>query len=157
MPAFYGTQVNHGVVVPLNAQSRGSHLEYVISKSDSNVLIVRDSLFERIEELESIGAVKLIVVVGSTPRVESMHEARVVGWADWLKDSETTEFGELPGWTDSAVIQFTSGTTGRAKGVLFSHHYLYMASAVVADSLERTPEDICLHQCPCSMLEHCIL
>jgi len=142
MPAFYGAQVNHGVVVPLNAQSRGSHLEYVILKSDSVVLIVRDSLFERIEELESIGAVKLIVVVGSAPRVESLHEARVVGWADWLKDSKNTEFGELPSWTDSAVIQFTSGTTGRSKGVLFSHHYLYMSSAVVADSLERTPQDI---------------
>jgi crotonobetaine/carnitine-CoA ligase len=146
MPCFYGAQVNRGVAVPLNAESRGKHLEYLLDKGDAIVLVVRDELFPRLHDVESLGRVKVVVVTGTAPTESTVHGVPVVSFDSWLDgctaDDTADGTAELPAWTDSAVIQFTSGTTGRAKGVLFSHHYLYMAAAVVADSLRRRADDV---------------
>jgi len=146
MPCFYGAQVNRGVAVPLNAESRGKHLEYLLDKGDASVLVVRDELFPRLHDVDSLGRVKVVVVTGASPSESTVHGVPVVSFDRWLDGcvvgDEAEEIDELPAWTDSAVIQFTSGTTGRAKGVLFSHHYLYMAAAVVADSLRRRADDV---------------
>lgn len=142
MPCFYGAQVNHGVAVPLNAESRGKHLEYLLDKGDASVLVVRDDLFPRLADVDSLGRVKVVVVAGAVPAESSVHGVPVVGFERWLDGCVPEGGDDLPAWTDSAVIQFTSGTTGRAKGVLFSHHYLYMAAAVVADSLRRSANDV---------------
>jgi len=152
MPAFYGAQANHGVAVPLNAESRGKHLEFLLQKGDAKILIIRDELFPRLDDLESLGDVRLIVVTGVPPSLREVRGIRVVEWSSWLQDVSAAEFDDtdesLPRWDGPAVIQFTSGTTGRAKGVLFSHHYLYMASAVVADSLKRQPDDVLFSPLP---------
>jgi crotonobetaine/carnitine-CoA ligase len=132
--------------VPLNAESRGKHLEYLLDKGDASVLVVRDELFPRLHDVESLGRVKVVVVTGTAPTESTVHGVPVVSFDSWLDgctvDNTVDGTAELPAWTDSAVIQFTSGTTGRAKGVLFSHHYLYMAAAVVADSLRRRADDV---------------
>jgi crotonobetaine/carnitine-CoA ligase len=142
MPCFYGAQVNRGVAVPLNAESRGKHLEYLLDKGDASVLVVRDELFVRLADVESLGKVKVVVVTGKAPDESSVLGVPVVSFDRWIEGCGAEEPDGLPAWTDAAVIQFTSGTTGRAKGVLFSHHYLYMAAAVVADSLRRRADDV---------------
>jgi crotonobetaine/carnitine-CoA ligase len=142
LPALYGAHAANGVAVPLNAEGRGPLLEYVVAKSDATVLVVRDDLLERFETLTSLGRVETVVVTGGRPARTELHGARVVGWGEWLDGVPADPPARLPRWDEVAVIQFTSGTTGRAKGVVFPHHYLYMASAVVADSLARTEDDV---------------
>ena len=141
-PAFYGAHAAGGVTVPLNAELRGTHLDYVITASRSKLLIIRDELFDRLDALSSLAMIEKVVVCGALPAAEAVHGVPVVGWDDWLEGTSDTPAGDLPSWSDIAVIQFTSGTTGRAKGVVFPHHYLYMAAAVVADSLDRQPDDV---------------
>ena len=141
-PAFYGAHAANGVTVPLNAELRGMHLSSAIVASDASILVVRDELFERLLDIDSLGAVHTVVVCGGVPETTGRHGVSVVGWEDWLAGTSEDPPGPLPSWTDNAVIQFTSGTTGRAKGVVFPHHYLYMSSAVVADSLDRSPGDV---------------
>jgi crotonobetaine/carnitine-CoA ligase len=143
MPAFYGAHAANGVVVPLNAELRGSHLAHAIDASHAAIVVVRDELLPRLDALDDLGEVRVVVVVGDDDRHGTMiGEVPVVGWASWLDGTSDEPPLGLPAWTDTAVIQFTSGTTGRAKGVVFPHHYLYMASAVVADSLDRRPDDV---------------
>ena len=42
----------------------------------------------------------------------------------------------------SALIQFTSGTTGNSKGVVYPHHFLYLYSAAVSDAQGHTTDDV---------------
>jgi crotonobetaine/carnitine-CoA ligase len=142
MPCFYGAQVNRGVAVSLNAESRGKHLEYLLDKCDARVLVVRGELFPRLYDIESLSRVEVVVVTGRAPTESTVHDVPVIAFERWLDGCDPECGDDLPPWRDSAVIQFTSGTTGRAKGVLFSHHYLYMAAAVVADSLRRRSDDV---------------
>jgi crotonobetaine/carnitine-CoA ligase len=47
-----------------------------------------------------------------------------------------------------ALFQFTSGTTGRSKGAVYPHHFLYLYSAMVSDSLGRTADDVLMTPLP---------
>jgi crotonobetaine/carnitine-CoA ligase len=141
-PAFYGAMTAGGVAVPLNADSRGVLLQRVIEKSDIEVLIARADLVEVLERLDSLGAVRLVVVAGEGERPGSLHGVRVVSWEQWLEDRSEDPVGELPDSSQPALIQFTSGTTGNAKGVVYPHHFLYLYSAIVSDGQGHTEDDV---------------
>ncbi|HET6507004.1 MAG TPA: AMP-binding protein [Baekduia sp.] len=141
-PAFYGAMAAGGVTVPLNADSRGVLLQRVIEKSDIEVLVARADLLDVLERLDSLGAVRLVVVAGDGPRPSSLHGVRVVSWDEWLEGRSEDPVGELPDSSRPALIQFTSGTTGNAKGVVYPHHFLYLYSAIVSDGQGHTEDDV---------------
>jgi fatty-acyl-CoA synthase len=137
-PAFYGAMAARGVAVPLNADARGVLLERVITKAELRVIVARADLLDRLEALDSLGAVELVVVAGATaPLPERLHAAHVVSWEDWLDNQPTTAPAELPDSSDVALIQFTSGTTGRSKGVVYSHRAVVLSAInwTMADSV----------------------
>jgi carnitine-CoA ligase len=149
MPSFLGPMAAGGVTVPLNADARGPLLEYVIAKSDARLLIARDDLIERLAELGSLGGVELVVRVGgSAPAPERVGTVPVVDFEAWTGGRPEEAPGPLPGHDEVALIQFTSGTTGRSKGAVYPHHFLYLYSAMVSDSLERTPDDVLMTPLP---------
>jgi crotonobetaine/carnitine-CoA ligase len=142
-PAFYGAMTAGGVAVPLNGDARGVLLERVIVKSEIRVLVARADVLEQLATLDSLGAVELLVVAGATELPARLHGARVVAIEEWLRGrSEEPPSDTLPDSSQVALIQFTSGTTGNAKGVVYPHHFLYLYSAIVSDGQGHTPEDI---------------
>jgi crotonobetaine/carnitine-CoA ligase len=140
--AFFGGIVRGGVSVPLNPDARGPLLYAVLEDSDAEVLVVRADLLAVLEELEGLAGVRLVVVVGEGALPETLHGADVVGWDGWLRGRQETHVWPLPTYDQPAMIQFTSGTTARAKGSLYSHHFLYLYSAMVSDSQHRREDDI---------------
>lgn len=156
MPAFLGTMAAKGVTVPLNADARGPLLEYVIRKCNARVLIVRADLMVRLAELEGLGAVELVVSVGPCSDAQnddsaeqgSLHGVPVVRWEEWLMDLPTSAPFDDHESADVALIQFTSGTTGPSKGVVYPHHFLYLYSAMIADRMKHGPEDVLFSSMP---------
>jgi crotonobetaine/carnitine-CoA ligase len=142
MPAFLGAMAACGAAVPLNAEARGPLLEYVIAKSDASVIVVRDDLVERLSELDSLGSVRLVVICGDGPAPNAIHGIAAVRWRDWLAGRPSFAPRPLPAGWDVALIMFTSGTTGHAKGVVCPHQFLFLYSSLECDSIEHDAEDV---------------
>jgi carnitine-CoA ligase len=142
-PVFYGTLAAGGVAVPFNADARGLLLERVIAKSDVRVLVARADLLQYLEAMDALGAVELVLVAGPAEELPAtLHSARVVPLADWLEGRGADRPADFPDSSDVALIQFTSGTTGSAKGVVYPHHFLFLYSANITDAQRHTPDDV---------------
>jgi len=144
MPSFYGAMAAGGVAVPLNADARGPLLEDVIVRSGVRLIVVREDLVEVLAKLGSLGEVSTVVVVGDPDAAEGgvLEDVEVVGFDNWIDGRDTSAPRPLPSFHDTAVLQFTSGTTGRQKGAVYPHHFLYLYSASVCESMGRREDDV---------------
>ena len=117
------------VMVPVNFSYTSSELAYVVSDSDSEFLIVDESLtavFDGISEEVRRVADENVVVVGAAAAPRHSYRA--------LVDAGSAPF-EAPNavaQTDLLSIQYTSGTTGLPKGCMQSHRFWLIASLVAS-------------------------
>jgi crotonobetaine/carnitine-CoA ligase len=142
LPAFYGAMVRGGVAVPLNADSRGPLLQAVIERSEIRVLVARADLLDRLAELDGLGGVELIVATGDERLPRTVLGVPVIGWSDWLAGKPESHDWPFPTYSQTCLLQYTSGTTANQKGAIYPHHFLYLFAAMIAESLERDADQI---------------
>jgi crotonobetaine/carnitine-CoA ligase len=142
MPAFYGAQVRGGVTVPLNADSRGPLLHSVIEHSEVETIIARSDLIDRLASVRDLGRVRLVVAVGDELAGNTVNSVPVVRWDDWLAGVAGNHVWPFPAHDARCLIQYTSGTTARPKGAVYTHHFLYLFASLCTDSQERTENDV---------------
>lgn len=115
------------VIVPILPDFREDDLHEIINHSDSKMLFAGDSILEKInrEKLPAIVSVMLIedfsIKWSATPDLQEK-------WNRAMSEEVTLDpeiFGfEIPENDKLAVISYTSGTTGNAKGVMLHHNSL---------------------------------
>ena len=109
--AMFATATLGGVFVPLNTRLAAPELGYVLEHSGSRLLLAEDALAAATEQAP-IAALGLDTVV--------FTRSAGAGLAD-LMSGDDTEIDEEVGLADLFMIQYTSGTTGRPKGVMLTH------------------------------------
>ena len=143
MPTFFGAMQNGGVAVPLNAQAKGPLLHYVIDWSDVTLIVARADLLDRLESLADLGKCEVVVVVGDGEVPAAISGVPTVSWDNWLAGVDGTPRDGFPDYRDPCLIQFTSGTTGRQKGAVYPHQFLYLYPVMYSDSIGITEDDVC--------------
>jgi len=146
------------VVVPLYINDRAENVAYVLQNAGVKILLVEGQ--EALDMLEPIapqlqGLIRLVTVQACE---ENIIYPRKICLQEWEQEETNTGGGNLqlaePRSEDLATIVYTSGTTGRPKGVMLSHHNILSNAHSALSSFPIYREDLLLSFLPLShMLE----
>ena len=146
---YYGILEAGGVVVPLNVLNKGREVAYYLDDSDAKVYFC----FQGTPELpmgeegyagvqHASGSPEFIVVTADPAAPSPIEGTRTLGEA--LRDRSPVFEAVLGDETDTAVILYTSGTTGQPKGAELSHSNLVLNATVNPDfgQVEADPSEL---------------
>ena len=132
------------VIVPVNFRLVGREIEYIVNHSDSKALIAHDEFAPEVDairrRLKKVRGDRY-VVVGDGRKGYREYEKLISG-------SHDTEPGKTVGPEDPWVLLYTSGTTGRPKGVVRSHGSHVAFYLINAVDFGFDEHDVCLNIMP---------
>lgn len=142
---FYGVLQLGAVIVPLNTRLQPEEYVYIINNSGAKALFVDQELFDFISPIrEQLETITTIVVHG-----KSQDEDGLVAYDQWLANfnSDAIDRPEIDE-QDLATLLYTSGTTGKPKGVMLTHRNNYLHALNSMHYLKVTDRDVLLHILP---------
>lgn len=136
----FGTMKAGMVVVPLNPRLSPGEYEYIIDDSKSTAIIFDAEYIRDVSRLlENRCSIQNYLCVGSSPE-------RMLGFEETLMNHSAEEPEvTIEEEEDLGLLKYTSGTTGKAKGVMLTHKNLRaVATNLLADRLDLTEKDCLL-------------
>ncbi|WP_070119856.1 long-chain-fatty-acid--CoA ligase [Bacillus marinisedimentorum] len=144
LEGFYGVFQTGGIMVPLNIRLTPEDYLYILNHSESKLLFVDEELYHLIKpiikDLETVE--KIIVHNGKKDGPETAYD-------DWLSQYPETSFKRADlDENDVCSLLYTSGTTGKPKGVMLTHRNNYLHALSVQHHLRVSDSDVYLHVLP---------
>lgn len=144
------------VVVPLYVEDRADNMAYVLEDAAVKVLLVQDAMrWNPLAEALSKDARLQTVLILAGGTAEQAPGVRIKPVAEWLPRGDSGDFASSECDADElATIVYTSGTTGRPKGVMLSHANILHNTRASSKAVTVFPTDHFLSFLPLShMLE----
>jgi fatty-acyl-CoA synthase len=118
LEAHFGVPAAGGILVAINTRLSSPEIGYILKHSGARILFVDAELRPLIESLDTTGV--QITRIDDTGRPDDPYEQFLAGGSpapveSWLEDEE-----------EPISMNYTSGTTGRPKGVLYTHRGAYL-------------------------------
>ena len=146
----YGTALAGMVLVTLNPALREQELEYALRHSGAAILIYARASGD-------YDMARVVAAVGrKLPRLRCIALSDRTQW----KASEVgpTVLRDAPRDADEAVmLQYTSGTTGRPKGVLLKHRSLVNVAKLTLEAVQVQAGSVCLNPLPMFHTAGCVI
>ncbi len=133
---FFGAMKIGAVPVPVSTRALPHDYQYYLNDSRAKVLVIKDDLLPKIlHNQKNLPYLKYIIVVGQ-PEPETLSYTDLIQKApSRLKTFPTSK-------DDMAFWYYSSGTTGKPKGVIHLHHDLIYLNAHAKEVLSMTGDDI---------------
>ncbi len=150
LEAYFAIPAIGAVLHTLNLRLHPDELAYIANHAEDRVLLVDASLVPLLEQFRPRAKFEQVIVVrdgvdgGGAPPGAIDYEAVVAS-------AEESAFRQRePDEHEAAILCYTSGTTGRPKGVLYSHRALVLHSmaTAMAEAFALRQEDVALAVIP---------
>jgi malonyl-CoA/methylmalonyl-CoA synthetase len=136
---YLGTLRAGAVFLPLNTAYTANEIEYFVRDAEPALLICRPAAEAALRRItEKAGS-----------RLETLNaDGNGGSWAKMVEAGASVFDTVERGNQDLAAILYTSGTTGRAKGAMITHHNLASNAQTLARLWQFTSDDVLLHALP---------
>lgn len=133
------------VEVAINTAFKGEILSYVLGHSEARALVCHveyvDQVIPRLEELPRLEHLILVGDAGDPAEIASRAGIRVTAFAEFDRlDGDPLGIEVSP--LDLCQIAYTSGTTGRSKGVMVPHNRIVQTGRSLARVRRIDSEDV---------------
>lgn len=116
--AFFGASLLNAVCVDVNWRLAAPEVEYIVNDADAKVMVVGPDFIPIIDAIaDKLTTVKKILVIGGHPKFEDFES--------WMNAQSTGDPGNVSQIDDVAFQLYSSGTTGRPKGVMLSNYNMF--------------------------------
>ncbi len=126
---YYACQIGGFTVLPINTKLIGPEVEYILTHSEAKGLIYDERLADVIDSLEGkLPALQNKIPIGIEFEIIIDSEPRKAEIRDVLDN-------------DTAVVFYTSGTTGRPKGVMLTNKNVAAIAEIWSESMAMDDND----------------
>ncbi len=149
--AHFGVPLAQAVLVAINTRLSPAEIEYILNHSGAKMLVGDTGLLAKLEPIrDQLATVTEIVSIddgGGDARFETTEMADLL-----TRGSEEPLPWRVESEYQPISINYTSGTTGRPKGVLYSHRGAYLNALGEIIHSAHTPDSVYLWTLP---MFHC--
>jgi fatty-acyl-CoA synthase len=124
LEAYFAIPCMGAIVHPLNLRFSSDDLTYIVNHAEDKILIVDQVLLPLFEKFKSAITISKVIVI---PQIEEPLPKGYLNYEDIVSGGDDKLFEPFEGDEYSAAFMcYTSGTTGKPKGILYSHRSIML-------------------------------
>ncbi|MFX1490058.1 MAG: AMP-binding protein, partial [Promethearchaeota archaeon] len=147
---YFGLPGTGAVMVTLNLRLSPQDLSYVVNHSGIEVIIFDEDLIPIVESISPFCQELKKYVIITDKKLEELETklAPLYSYEELLK--KASPFYDWPYLDENSAYGacYTTGTTGKPKGVYYSHRYVYLQAIAFTAQMSMDPNDVVLQLVP---------
>lgn len=147
---FYAPVINAAILEPLNIRLAARDFEYILNESTPRILFLDKDFIPVIQTIiEKIPAVERFIVLEKGEGLPGWITGTYEDLVEGVSQQPAYPSGAYPFEEDDpAEIFYTSGTTGKPKGVMLTHRNLYLHALCAMAMMAVRETDVQIHLIP---------